>query len=304
MNNQNKLSRSSLPDVWHAGRAIFATLVLLMVSVAGFAQQTTSGIRGTITGPDASPATGATVTVTDTRTGGSRSSVTSATGQFSVQGLRVGGPYTVSIDSSQYSNQSVTDIYLSLGETFSFNIALSPSQVEEIVVTATAIQTQQIALGPASTFDRQLLQEAPAVNRDLADVVRLDPRVYVDEADVNGLQCAGASSRFNSLTVDGVKMNDNFGLNRNGYPTERMPFPYDAIEQVSVQLAPFDVQYGGFTACNFNAVTKSGTNEFHGSVFYDYTDDSLSGTSLQGRTVRPWAPSTRRATACRSAARS
>lgn len=84
------------------------------------------------------------------------------------------------------------------------------------------------------------------------------------------------------MTVDGVRMNDNFGLNSNGYPTERMPFSYDAIEQVAVEFAPFDVQYGGFTACNINAVTKSGSNEFHGGVFYDYTNESMRGDELEG----------------------
>ena len=263
-------------------RAFFAALALLAMSVAGFAQETTSGVRGTITGPDGAPAEGATVTVVDQRTGTTRSATTSGTGQFSVSGLRVGGPYSIGIQSSAYAPQSITDVYLGLGDTFTFDLALGAPAVEEIIITASAMQTAQVALGPSSTFDFQTLQEAPAINRDLADVVRLDPRVYVDEADVAGLQCAGASSRFNSLTVDGVKMNDNFGLNRSGYPTERMPFPYDAIQEISVELAPFDVQYGGFTACNFNAVTKSGTNEFHGSVFYDYTDDSLSGDSLEG----------------------
>jgi len=84
------------------------------------------------------------------------------------------------------------------------------------------------------------------------------------------------------MTVDGVRMNDNFGLNSNGYPTTRQPFPFDAIQQVSVELAPFDVQYGGFTGCNINAVTKSGGNEIFGSFFYDYTNDSMKGDSLEG----------------------
>ena len=77
-------------------------------------------------------------------------------------------------------------------------------------------------------------------------------------------------------------MNDNFGLNGNGYPTVRIPFSFDAIDQVAVELAPFGVQYGGFTSCNINAVTKSGGNEVHGGFFYDYTSDSLKGDSLEG----------------------
>jgi hypothetical protein len=108
--------------------------------------------------------------------------------------------------------------------------------------------------------------------------------IYVDESrgDLNAVQCGGKNSRYNSLTVDGVRMNDSFGLNDNGYPTERMPFSYDAINQVAVEMAPFDLQYGGFSACNINAVTKSGANQFFGSAFYDYTNDGLRGDSLEG----------------------
>mgnify|MGYP001459607660 FL=1 len=110
-------------------------------------------------------------------------------------------------------------------------------------------------------------------------------RIHLDISNADDVQCAGSSPRFNSLTVDGVRLNDGFGLNSNGYPTERMPFSYDAIEQVAVELAPFDVQYGGFSACNINAVTKGGTNEFHGGFFYDYTDDNFRGDSLDGDSV-------------------
>ncbi|MCG8371120.1 MAG: TonB-dependent receptor, partial [Proteobacteria bacterium] len=154
--------------------------------------------------------------------------------------------------------------------------------IEEIVVTAALVQSAQVAVGPSSTFNFDEIQNAPAFDRDIKDVVRLDPRVYINEADVDNVQCLGANPRFNSTTVDGVKMNDNFGLNRSGYPTERMPFPYDAIQNVSIELSPYDVQYGGFTACNTNAVTRSGTNEFDGSVFVSYGDSDLQGDKLEG----------------------
>ena len=129
------------------------------------------------------------------------------------------------------------------------------------------------------------MQDATAANRDLKIVVRIDPRIYINETNAGDIQCGGANPRFNSLTVDGVRMNDNFGLNSSGYPTERMPFSYDAIEQVAVEFAPFDVQYGGFTACNINAVTKSGDNEMFGGVFFDYTNDSLQGSKLEGDSI-------------------
>jgi outer membrane receptor for ferrienterochelin and colicin len=265
-----------------------AVMALLTLSVAGFAQETTSSIRGTINAPDGSPAAGADITLTDTRTGTRRNATTNSAGVFTATGLRVGGPYQVQIESNNYAAQTVTDVYLSLGETHTFSVTLSPAQIEEIVVTAAQIGAVQVAVGPSATFDRATLEAAPAINRNITDVIRQDARIYVDESrgDINAVQCAGKNARFNSLTVDGVRMNDSFGLNANGYPTERMPFSFDAINQVAVELAPFDVEYGGFSACNINAVTKSGTNDFFGSAFFDYTNDSLRGDSLEGEAVR------------------
>jgi outer membrane receptor for ferrienterochelin and colicin len=269
--------------LWYAlASALFVSTTLLALPVASYAQETTSAIRGNIYQPDGSPAAGASVRVTDTRTGTSRTATTSDSGQFSMTGLRIGGPYTVQVEAGGMAPQTITDVSLDLGDTYTFSVALSPEEMEEITVTAQALSSVQVALGPSATFSLADLEDAPAINRNINDVIAIDPRIYVDEAFNDSVQCGGASSRFNSLTVDGVRMNDNFGLNSNGYPTERMPFPYDAIEQVAVELAPFDVNYGGFTACNINAVTKSGTNEFHGSVFYDYTDDSLTGDELEG----------------------
>ena len=262
--------------------AFLVFLLILTVPVAGLAQQTTSSMRVSVTTPDGSPATDATVTVTDTRTGSARSSAVTSAGSVTLTGLRVGGPYTVKASAMGYSPQTVTDVFVRLGDTFFLPMSLGRSDMEEVIVTSAAVQTQQLALGPASTYNIEDLQDYPAINRDLRDVIRFDPRIYQDAAFVGAIQCAGASPRFNSLTVDGVRMNDNFGLNSNGYPTSRQPFPYDAIQQVSVELAPFDVQYGGFTGCNINAVTKSGGNEFFGSAFYDYTNDSMKGDKLEG----------------------
>jgi outer membrane receptor for ferrienterochelin and colicin len=265
--------------------AVGAVAVGLAVAPLAQAQQTTSGIRGTVTQPGGSPADGASVRVTDTRNGSTQRATTSSTGQFSVTGLRVGGPYTILVESEGHAPQSITDVFLNLGDTYSFSVELTSEQLEPVTVTATAVRGAQVALGPSVTFNLSDLENAPAINRNINDVIAIDPRIYVDEAFNDSVQCGGANSRFNSLTVDGVRMNDNFGLNSNGYPTERMPFPYDAIEQVAVELAPFDVNYGGFTACNINAVTKSGTNEFHASAFYDYTDDSLQGDKLEGDAI-------------------
>ena len=262
--------------------AFLVLLLFLVVPMAAMAQQTTSSLRVSVMTPDGTPSTNASITVTDNRTGSSRSATVTSAGSLTLTGLRIGGPYTVKASAVGYSDQTVTDVYVRLGDTFFLPMQLGLSDMEEVIVTSAAVQTQQLALGPASTYNLEDLQDFPAINRDLRDVIRFDPRIYQDAAFVGAIQCAGASPRFNSLTVDGVRMNDNFGLNSNGYPTSRQPFPYDAIQQVSVELAPFDVQYGGFTGCNINAVTKSGANEFFGSAFYDYTNDSMKGDKLEG----------------------
>lgn len=259
-----------------------AAFLLISLPVAGFAQETTADIRGTITTPTGDPAAGVSIRVIDTRTGREKTSETNTSGRFLMGDLAVGGPYTILLSSPDYAEQRVTDVILALGETFDFNMALSPSTIEEIVVTAAAVQTIQVAIGPSSTFSFDDLQNLPSINRDLRDIVRIDPRVYIDEAFVDAVQCVGANPRFNSLTVDGVKLNDNFGLNSNGFPTQRQPFPFDAIQNVALELSPYDVQYGGFTACNINAVTRSGSNEFGGRVWVDYTDSDLQGDKLEG----------------------
>jgi len=259
---------------------------VLLVPVTGFAQETTSAIRVSVYGPGATALEGVDVTITDTRTGSTRSSQSNASGLVFVRGLPVGGPYTVKASSSSYADQTVTEVDLRLGDTYALILQLGDNMMEEVIVTSAMIQTTQVALGPSSVFGLSDLEEMPHINRDLRDVIRNDPRIYIDPAFAGGaVQCAGANPRFNSLTVDGVRMNDLFGLNSNGYPTERQPFSYDSIEQVAVELAPFDVFYGQFTACNINAVTKSGSNEWHGSAFYDYTNQNMTGDSLEGQDI-------------------
>jgi hypothetical protein len=274
-------------------RAIrLATPVLpLSIALLGFMPslvnaQTTSAIRGSVTAPDGAAAANTQVIITDTRTRVARNYTTNDAGAFNARGLPVGGPYTITVDSNTYTDQSISDIFLNLGDTYNFEVALQSSAMETVVITATALNKAAMAMGPSSSFNLSDLQSMPNINRDIKDVLRIDPRIYIDEGFVDGVQCAGASARFNSLTVDSVRMNDNFGVNNNGYPTERMPFSYDAIQQIAVELAPFDVQYGGFSACNINAVTKSGTNEFHGSAFYDYTSNDWQGDELEGTPIR------------------
>lgn len=264
-----------------------AVAACLGVSGAAMANDTSSSMRGQITGPNGNAAAGTKITIIHVPSGSTKTAVVNEAGLFSAKGLRVGGPYQVIVDSDTFEDTLVENVYLTLGNVYPINVELNAkANMEQIVVTGNVISSMSGGTGPAANFSLLDLQTAPAINRDLKDIVRADPRIFIDESrGEDAIQCGGGNSRFNSMTVDGVRMNDNFGLNDNGYPTVRAPFSFDAISQVSVELAPFDVKYGGFTSCNFNAVTKSGENESHGRVFFDYTNDSLQGDSIEDKDV-------------------
>lgn len=285
--NNNFLKEHKLRGAVRAGLLLVAGA---MACVPGtlVAQETTSDIRGVVTDANGDPLADANVTLRNEATGLTRSVTTNDAGEFALRNLPIGNRYTVQATHSGYAGESVEDMAVTLGQTaslrFDLESASENTSIDEILVVGSAETMQQIAMGPNASFDLNDLQRTPAINRNITDIIRVDPRIYIDESrgDLNSVQCGGKNSRFNSLTVDGVRMNDAFGLNSNGYPTERMPFSYDAINQVSVELAPFDVEYGGFTACNINAVTKSGSNEFSGGTFWDYTNDGFRGDSLEG----------------------
>jgi len=260
-----------------------AVILALGLSTSAMAADTTSaGIRGTVSVESGQTISNAVVTLKDTRTGATKTLRTNESGNFSSKGLRVGGPYTLTVKDAQ-GTRTITDVFLNLGSPTNLQIELIPeSAVERIVVTGNVSGLMMEAKGPSANFSFEDLQAQPTISRDIKDVLANDPRIVIDSSNSDAIQCGGANNRFNSMTVDGIKQNDNFGLNNNGYPTERLPFPFDAIDQVAVELAPFDVEYGGFTGCNINAVIRSGTNEFHGSVFMDYTNDSLQGDEIDG----------------------
>ncbi len=269
------------------GWSLAASLFLLaaVVPTTSVAQETSSGIRGVVVDGNGNPVSGATVTVVNDATGLSRTTQTDASGEYRVRNLPIGYDYSVLAEGSGFGSERFEGLSVNLGQTANVDFTLAASDaVEEIVVVGEYSPLAQVAVGPNATFTLEDLQSAPAINRNITDVIRIDPRLFVDESrgDINAVQCGGKNSRFNALTVDGVRLNDSFGLNSNGYPTERMPFSYDAISQVSVELAPFDVEYGGFSACNINAVTKSGGNTYTGSAFFDYTSDDLRADSLEG----------------------
>ncbi|AXE65414.1 outer membrane receptor (OMR) family protein [Hyphomonas polymorpha PS728] len=271
-----------------ARSASIAALAALAPVAAVYAQVTTSDARGVVTDSAGQPVAGATVTVVHQPTGTVTTATTGSNGLYTVQNLRIGGPFSFTVSGNDVVTSRVENVYTGLGETSVVNIVTAAAddtaRLDTVVVTGSAA-IANVATGPSSSYNLDTLENIPAISRDLKDALRLDPRIYIDDGFVDAISCAGANPRYNSLTVDGARLSDSFGLNSNGYPTESMPFSYDSIQQVSVELAPFDVEYGLFTACNINAVTKSGTNSFHGGLFFDYTNQDLRGDSVEGNKI-------------------
>jgi outer membrane receptor for ferrienterochelin and colicin len=270
-------------------------IALLVASSLAFsslatAQVTSSAIRGQVLDTQGNPVAGVTVEVVNALTGSRKTLITSENGVFQSSGLQVGGPYEVKLqEGANYKAQTVSNLFLQLGQTSSVSLQAtdSSSQIEVIEVTGVVSMAVAFKEGPSSEFTADDISKAPAIGRDLKSLLKRDSKLVVDNTVDGGpaLSIAGANIRGNSLTVDGVKQNDDFGLNKNGYPGRRSPISLDAIQQLSVNIAPFDVTYGDFQGGNINVGTKSGTNEFHGSASYFRSDDSLIGDTSEGQNL-------------------
>lgn len=258
-----------------------------MVAAPASAQQITSGIEGQVTSTDGTAVAGATVVVTDTRTGRSNALTADSDGSFRISSLVPGGPYTVTVTADGFEGQSVEGQFITVsGSTdFKFELAAATAGGENfIVVTGERANVQQLAVGPGSAFSTETLETFPSLTRDVRDIIRLDPRVSLERAnEVDRISCLGGNDRSNTFTVDGIVQADVFGLNGTPFAARNaLPLPFDVVRETSVEFAPFDVEYSDFTGCLVNVVTKSGTNEFHGSAFYTFRSDDIRGTSLDG----------------------
>jgi hypothetical protein len=262
------------------GGAALSVLAFAMASAA-YAQETTGAMRGQVTDGSGAPAVGASVTVLHVPTGTTVTTATNSDGYYTVRGLRVGGPYKVT---TTFSGQTETSTVqqVGIGTPVPLDITFA-GEVAEVVVTGTLVKKENNG-GPSSSYGLSDIQELPSLRRDLKDVARVNPFVTLDPSNLDAIIVGGVSNRYNSLTVDGVKQNDDFGLNNNGYPTQRSPISQDAVQAMSVNLAPYSVLYNDFQGANLNVVTKSGTNEFHGSATYEYSDEGLIGDKVNGQT--------------------
>ena len=270
------------PNRTAIGMALAVGAVTLVQSVE--AQVTTASVRGTLTDEAGMSVAGANVRVVHVPSGTVSNVTTGTTGAFSARNLRVGGPYVLEITRSGIAPLRVEDVYLSLDDKVNLNLTASGARtLETVIVSATRLDSKSLDSGLGFKMDIEALDDVATIDRDITDAALSDPlaAVNVQSGGAKELSIAGANNRYNSLTIDGVALNDRFGLNANGYPTQRSPISYDAIESLSVESAPYDTEFNGFTGGTINVVTKSGTNELEGSAFYFQTNDGFAGSEIR-----------------------
>ncbi len=267
-------------------------LILLWVAIACLGSvsellaqgTTTANIRGQVIDESGEGLPGATVLAVHTPTGSQWGNVTDANGYFRLSALSTGGPYTVTITFVGYEPKERNNIYLQLGQTYNLNIELSESatELEEVLVTA---QQGNIIDGNrtgAETFvSLEKINTTPTVNRSIGDFARYTPQATIEEGgDGLSISIGGQNNRYNAIYIDGAVNNDVFGLagsGTNGGQTGVSPISLDAIGQFQVSVAPMDVRQSGFAGGSINAVTRSGTNEVEGSVYYLWRNERLAG---------------------------
>lgn len=281
-----------------AASVVSLSAATAMVPGVAQAQQITSGIEGRVTDESGAAIADATVIVTDTRTGQSRTLRADNGGSFRVDSLVTGGPYSITATADSFEGQTVEGVYINLQGNSQLTFSLAPASAsgDVIVVTGARVQLTQRAIGPGQSFGTQTIEAFPSISRDVRDIIRIDPRVSLDRTnEVDRVSCLGGNDRSNAFTVDGIAQSDLFGLNGTPFASRNsLPLPYDAVRETSVEFAPFDVQYGQFTGCAINVVTQSGSNEFHGSAFYTYASDSLQGDKADGVDFSPTSYSEKR----------
>ncbi len=227
---------------------------------------------------------GATVMAIHTPSGTTYGTATSEDGRFTIPNMRVGGPYQVTVKYVGFQDRVQNNINLDLGNAYNLNVRLAEQSGElsevQVISDRNAVISSERA-GTATNISREAITSLPTISRSINDFTRLTPQA-------SGTSFGGQDGRLNNITIDGSILNSSFGLSgQPGGRTGTAPISLDAIEQVQVNMAPYDVRQGGFTGAGINAVTRSGTNEYSGSVFYNIQNEKFLGTEAKGREVAP-----------------
>lgn len=269
---------------------VFGLMLGLAASQGAFAQSTTSSaLNGRVTDPEGRPIAGATVEILHIPSNTRKSVSTDDQGRYASTNLRVGGPYKITVTKDGFAGEAQDGINLLLGEASQINVDLEPAMTTlesiEVVASAQSDVFRADNQGSTSNISREQINSFPSVNRNIQDYVRLDPRIAQTDKARNEISAGGQNTRFNAIRIDGVNTSDAFGLESNSLPTPKQPISMDVIDAINVSVANYDVTIGGATGAVINAVTKSGGNEFHGSVYGTYRENDWSGKNQND--IRP-----------------
>lgn len=263
----------------------FLTLFFtFVISLAGFSQVTTSSMRGHVSDDSNQGLPTASVVAVHTPTGTKYGSATNFDGVVNLRNMRVGGPYTITISFVGFKTQEIKDVYLNLGSSFDFNVVMKSDNqsLDEVVIKASNDDTfGNDRTGAETNIGKKAMATLPTISRSISDFTRFEPSAGVDGS------FGGSNNSFNNYSLDGSVFSNPFGLDSPtpGGQTGSNPISLDAIEQISVSIAPYDVTQSGFTGASINAVTKSGTNEFHGTVYGYFRNESMTGSKVKGDDV-------------------
>jgi hypothetical protein len=257
-------------------------LLVALAAAPAFAQSTSSGISGQVMGANGQPVGGAEVTITHVESGTVSRAVTDSNGRYTARGLRVGGPYTVAINKAGAGSDSEQGIYLGLNQVAEVDAKLNAGVSTTLGTVTVEAKANNVFSsdnkGLGTNISGRALETTPSGNRSLDDIARLDPRITVTDQSDGSISVAGQNNRYNNISVDGLSVTDPFGLNSNGLGFTGSPISPDTIAAYDIKVTDYDTASDSVGA-NINAVTKSGTNDFHGSVYYALTD----GSSMVGK---------------------
>ena len=252
-----------------------ALVAMFFVALSASAQVTTSALSGVVTDENKQAMIGATITALHTPSGTKYNAVTNMDGRYTIQGMRPGGPYTVTVSYVGYQPYNIEGVMLQLAETSNLDVDMSvdANALGEVVVTAAATKFRAEKTGAATNINSAQITNLPTVTRSLTDITRLSPY------GGNGMSFAGTDGRTANFTVDGANFNNNFGLSDN-LPGGGNPISIEAIEEMQVVISPYDVRQTNFIGGGVNAVTKSGTNKFRGSAYIFHRNENMRGDAV------------------------
>jgi hypothetical protein len=264
--------------------AVFLCLAFICLQTK--AQVTTATISGIVTSPDGKALPGASVNISYPNAGINKTTITQNDGVFVMPNLRVGGPYKVTVSFTGFVEKTESNIMLELGQNTVVDVQLEPASVNlgEVVVTAQSRIFENKRTGASTNISSRQIRNLPTISRSADDFTRLTPSA---SATYNGTSFAGRNGQYNNYSLDGAVFNNPFGLDAPtpGGQTNSQPVSLDAIDQIQVNIAPYDVTQAGFTGAGINTVTKSGTNNFFGTVYGFYRNQGLTGKKVSGSKI-------------------